>query len=229
MKFLLIFFSCILSTHASVDGFITKPPGEKLPKERFHALIKLMQKEFGYLAEKDGRKLQFFYDYKEDWAQAFARRWETDQVIVYGGASGLRGGTEDSFIMILCHELGHLYGGKPFSDEYNRLSVEGQADYWSTSYCWQKIMPKLVERTPSELSLRECNYDEACARGVDAGLVVTAFYADNRNIPHPGIDTPDPSVVQETLRVHPEPQCRLDTLLAGLIKELRPSCWFASE
>lgn len=226
MKTLLILLLISFNLQAGVDSILTRPPGEKLPKKRFHALINLMQEEFQYLAERNGRRLQFLVDYNEDWAQAFARRWETDQVIVYGGISGLKNGTEDSFVMILCHELGHLYGGKPYSDDYNKLSVEGQADYWSTSYCWKEIMPKLSERTPSELSLRQCNFDVTCARGVDAGKVVTAFYADNRNIAHPRIETPNLNQVQETLKVHPGPQCRLDTLFNGLRGEMRPLCWF---
>lgn len=199
----------------------------KLPKERFYAVVKVLQTHFQHLAEMNGRKLEFYTDYNSDWAQAFARRWDTDQIHVYGGISGMKGSSEDSMALVLCHELGHLYGERPYSDEHNQLSVEGQADYWSTLICFKQIVGKLSEKNPSASALKYCSDEKACARAVDAGLVVTAFYADNRSISHPKIETPDLLRVETTLKTHPAPQCRLDTILAGLMNDSRPQCWFA--
>lgn len=203
-----------------------RPTGAKLPKARFHAVIKVLENEFQSLAAANGRKLEFYTDYDEDWAQAFARRWETDQVIVYGGASGLSGGSEDSFALILCHEVGHLYGGEPYSDDHNKLAVEGQADFWSTRECFKRVVGKLSVKVASESSLKYCKGEVVCARTVDAALVVTAFYADNRSLVHPKLETPDLSVAEATNRTHPLPQCRLDTLRAGLEFLIRPLCWY---
>lgn len=165
-------------------------------------------------------------DYNEDWAQAFARRWETDQVIVFGGVAALENGSEDSFALILCHETGHLYGGQPFNDEYNKLSLEGQADYWAGGKCLAEILSYLSPRNASRSSLSYCHDEPLCARAIDAFLVVTARFANNRNLPHPSLSTPDLQVVDSHLRTHPTPQCRLDTMVAGLRKRPRPSCWF---
>jgi hypothetical protein len=208
---LIIFLFVTLSALGSTDSPLFVPTGVKLPKKRFFEVIKIIKEEFSPLAEARGRKLEILTDYEEPWAQAFARRWETDQIIVYGGAAALNGGNEDSFALLLCHEAGHLYGGTPFGDSYNELSLEGQADYWS-ALCFRKIEHKL---SPGEGE-----------RLLKAALVVTAFYADNRNLPHPEVSTPDPTRVQETLKVHPSPQCRLDTILAGQREMSRPSCWF---
>lgn len=205
---------------------LMRPTGTKLPKARFNAVIKVMETEFQSLAAGSGRVLEFYSDYNEDWAQAFARRWETDQVIVYGGASGLKNGSEDSFAMILCHEVGHLYGGEPYSDDHNMLAVEGQADFWSTRECFKRVVGKLSVKAASESSLRYCKGDVVCARTIDAALVVTAFYADNRSLVHPKIETVDLSVAETTNRTHPMPQCRLDTLRAGLEFLTRPLCWY---
>jgi hypothetical protein len=49
--------------------------------------------------------------------------------------------------MLLCHELGHFYGGKPFyqvksEDHYKdfaKMSVEGQADFFTTAYCLREF------------------------------------------------------------------------------------------
>ncbi len=120
MKLFLLTILISLNVHASMTDELMRPTGTKLPKARFNAVIKLLESEFQGLAAASGRKLEFLTDYNEDWAQACARRWETDQVIVYGGASGLKGGSEDSFALILCHEVGHLYGGVPYSDDHNK-------------------------------------------------------------------------------------------------------------
>lgn len=226
MKVLLLSLFFSLSSYASMTEDFMRPTGAKLPKARFHAVIKVLENEFQSLAAANGRKLEFYTDYDEDWAQAFARRWETDQVIVYGGASGLSGGSEDSFALILCHEVGHLYGGEPYSDDHNKLAVEGQADFWSTRECFKRVVGKLSVKVASESSLKYCKGEVVCARTVDAALVVTAFYADNRSLVHPKLETPDLSVAEATNRTHPLPQCRLDTLRAGLEFLIRPLCWY---
>lgn len=226
MKWILLTLFISFNALATLTDEPMRSTGTKLPKARFQAVIKILETEFQSFAAAHGRKLEFLTDYNEDWAQAFARRWETDQVIVYGGASGLNGGSEDSFALILCHEVGHLYGGEPWSDEHNKLSLEGQADYWSTRECFKRIVGKLTVKKASESSLKYCRYDEICARTIDAALVVTAFYADNRNLVHPKIETPDETIVDVTNKTHPAPQCRLDTLKGGLEFLMRPLCWY---
>ena len=133
--------------------------------------------------------------------------------------------------MVLCHELGHLYGKEPWSDEYNRKSVEGQADYWGAQVC----LPTLLRAIPSE-SLpapipptiqRRCLNDQLCIRALLAAARVGLFLANNHQLPVPQFDTPDPTVFNETFHVHPSPQCRLDTYLAGFFNRSRPHCWFA--
>jgi hypothetical protein len=74
-----------------------------------------------------------------------------------------------------------------------------------------------------------CRDEPLCARAVDAALVLSAFYADNRRLAHPRLDTPDLAQVPFTLKVHPSPQCRLDTILAGLRQQGRPSCWYKAD
>lgn len=224
----LLFFILILSAriHAAVDEMPSRSMGEKLPRKTFDRIITLFETTFSPLAEVNGRKLVFMTDYDEDWIQAFARRWEEDQVIVYGGVAAVKNGSEDTFALILCHETGHLYGGHPVSDEHNFLSVEGQADYWATQMCLPQILPKLSGRIPSKESLTECRGDILCARTIDAVLAVTAQFADNRNLPHPELATPDQTIVETLLFTHPTPQCRLDTMIAGMKGNPRPRCWF---
>lgn len=214
MKFLLFLMLVPFLSHASVESsvYLSFVDSPKIPKKRFTTIINSIEKLFSAYSARDGRTLEFFTDYDAEWPQGFARRWETDQVHIYGGLAAL--GTEDVLALVICHELGHLYAGVPYSDEHNRMSVEGQADYWATSECFSQVVPLLEKR---DGTIED--------RGVEAALVLTAFYADNRNLSHPDLLTPDTTVVTQVLRTHPSPQCRLDTYVAGLYNTSRPACW----
>jgi hypothetical protein len=223
-----LLFVLSAQVHASVDEFPMRALGEKLPRKTFDRIITLFETTFSPLAAASGRQLEFMTDYDEDWVQAFARRWETDQVIVYGGTAAVNNGSEDTFALILCHETGHLYGGEPVSDPQNHLSVEGQADYWATQTCLPKLLSSLSERNPTASSIKYCNGDKSCARIVDAALALTAQFADNRNLPHPALTTPDETIVATLNYTHASPQCRLDTMMAGMKKLPQPRCWYKS-
>ncbi|MES2525959.1 MAG: hypothetical protein V4598_02690 [Bdellovibrionota bacterium] len=216
MKFAFLLLILSVQVFASVDEIPSRSSGEKLPRKAFDRVIKIFETTFSPYAEANGRELEFMTDYDEDWIQAFARRWETDQVIVYGGIAAIKNGSEDTMALILCHETGHLYGGNPVSDEFNKLSLEGQADYWAAGLCLDKILPQLSPRMGQ--SIRE--------RKIDAFLAVTAQFAENRNLPHPRLETPDQTVVETTNQTHPNPQCRLDTMMAGMNGNPRPACWY---
>lgn len=200
---------------ALIDSVMNSFSEGGISKPRFNRLLTLFEKFFSPYAQSMGREFEILSDFHVDWAQAFARRWEKDQLIVYGGVARIPGMTEDALALVLCHEVGHLYGRSPFGDSHNQLSVEGQADYWATSHCFEKIIPVLEI---SDFSLRD--------RGIKASLIITSYFASNRNLPPPQIETPDGSIAEETLKIHPSPQCRLDTLIRGLDQELRPECWF---
>ncbi len=230
MKVLSLFFGLLLSfsSLAHPDYLPLHNLKPVLSKRLFLGVIGLMRRSFSPLAHQDGRELVIYSDYDSHWPQAFARRWDTDQVLIHGGMAGLPGTTEDSLALTLCHELGHLYGGEPYSDSHNRISAEGQADYWASMLCFPQVLALLPKRTPSRASLKMCEDNIDCARTLDAALVMTAFFADNRRIPHPEVTTPDESVAHEVLLTHPEPQCRLDTFWAGIHKKPRPQCWMPS-
>ncbi len=214
----LFLFCCLISfssfAHVESHELFVTADGPKIPKKRFNIIVNAVENQFMPYAAANGRVLEFFTDYDADWAQGFARRWETDQVHVYGGLAALPNGTEDVFALVLCHELGHLYGGIPYNDEYNKMAVEGQADYWAGKVCFEQVLPLLEKR--------EGSFEE---RGTEAALILTAFFADNRSLPRPDLRTPDLSIVSQVLKTHPQPQCRLDTYVSGLQNLLPPACW----
>lgn len=210
---LLIWFSLIFA-----PTFAHGASSPAMTRSEFLGVLAVARKTFTPLATSHNRRLEIMSDWSSDWAQAFTRRWETDQVLVYGGIARIAGGTQDSLALLICHELGHLYAGAPYSDEHSALSAEGQADWWATNFCW----PRFAEQLPS-------SNPDIHNRAIRASLIVTAFYAANRNIPAPTLQTPDLTIVEKTLLTHPEPQCRLDTYVAGLANTSRPLCWWNPE
>lgn len=196
----------------------------QISKAEFRQVISLIRQEFSSLSQVNNRKLKFFTDYESDWAQAFARRWEDDEIHIYGGFAKIRGATQDSLALIVCHELGHLHGGSPYSNVDLKLSVEGKSDYWATNVCLPKMIPLLKARSVTDASLSLCS-DEICARTLDAALVVTHHFARDDRGEKPSLLRKDPTVVTEILKTHPSAQCRLDTLVAGFFYEVYPACW----
>ena len=194
----------------------------QISKTEFSQVILILREEFSPLSTANNRKLKFFTSYDTDWAQAFARRWDDDEIHVYGGFAKIKGATQDSFALIVCHELGHLHAGYPYSNVDLELSVEGKSDYWATNVCLPKVLHRLKEITPTNHS-RYCS-DYTCNRILDAAMVVTTHFARNDK-DKPSLDKRDESVVTEVMKSHPSAQCRLDTLKAGFFYEPAPKCW----
>jgi hypothetical protein len=127
--------------------------------------------------------------------------------------------TQDTLRMMICHELGHIFGGKPKrnipmdwdgpvnSDGFSYLSAEGQADYFAGSECFRKITKEKVSN----------------ARIAEAGL---KFLTIVKDFPI-SLSTPDKSIAPLLMRdSYPGRQCRLDTIVAGAKGAARPACWY---
>ncbi|OUR96726.1 hypothetical protein A9Q84_10315 [Halobacteriovorax marinus] len=214
MKILLLFLLSI-QVNASFNkssSLTTNQP--VIPKREFFKILTHLENEFQYLAKEQGEVLNILGGWSDRSADmAFARRWDTAQVLIFRGMAHRRELDRDALILIICHEIGHLYGGTPYSNLANKLSLEGQADYFATQTC----LPHAL------LSYKNENLEK---RIDQAMLNVGKFLANNRRINHPSFDTPDTTQVEQMLRTHPEPQCRLDTYVAGLYSLGRPACWF---
>ena len=173
----------------------------------FHRVLQNIESHYRPLAEAAGGTFQIDHDWTDGAANAFAWRIGDEFILeVPGGIARYHLITEDAFILILCHELGHLFGGDPHS---HNISFEGQSDYYSTNICFRKLRP-------------EATIDQTLA----GALALTSFYAKISKVSPPRLETPDPTQVNKTLRSHPSPQCRLDTLVAGLFSQPRPRCWY---
>jgi hypothetical protein len=114
---------------------------------------------------------------------------------------------QDTFNLLLCHELGHLKGGPPLKSRNGWSSTEGQADYFSGYSC-----------------ARILNFDEESF--LRASVKLTSIYAGVMGQASPNLDQCDETRAVRTNFGYPSVQCRLDTLVAGWRGMDRPQCWF---
>lgn len=128
-------------------------------------------------------------------------------VSVWGGMLSHPLMSGDTFVLLLCHELGHLLGGPPLKSRNGWSSTEGQADYYSSLNC-----------------VKDFGWDEATF--IKAALALTKIYAEVTRVPGPDLNRCDETKVTRINYGYPVAQCRLDTLLAGWRNEKRPACWY---
>lgn len=160
------------------------------------------------------KKLNIKLDEKNNDFNAYATIDDNDDalIIVNQGLVNHEEMTTAMLDLFMCHELGHLLGGDPKvvlrNGKKSWSSVEGQADYFATAEC----MPKLGHAR-----------DEI----INASVTLTKLIAKMRGYQQlPSTEQVDRSRPGYLVQTHPAPQCRLDTLLAGLAKLERPRCWY---
>lgn len=117
--------------------------------------------------------------------------------------------------LFMCHELGHLLGGEPKLVRPNNRkswsSVEGQADYYATKECMSKL---------------GYTKEQTVHHSVQLAQLIARMRGYHRL---PSIEQKDQTRPGHILQTHPNPQCRLDTFIAGLNLEQRPLCWYDNE
>lgn len=155
-------------------------------------------------------------------------------VNMYGGLARHPRMTNDGFAMVVCHELGHLVAGFPFTQRslfLRNVANEGQSDYYALHHCALKIWgdqeevnatfrgnidPTAAEACDNVYS--ETAEQDLCYRRMAAGLSLAETLSELSEDPElPRFDTPDSSVVSQTDSNHPKAQCRLDTNFAGAL------------
>lgn len=135
--------------------------------------------------------------------------------------------TQDAFLLIMCHEIGHHLAGGP---KIWKFSVEGQADYYGASECMRRLLPLMSEEdqvpyTPAaKLVHGKCaqvfsgkDELELCNRIAWAGEALSRFFASRKELPSPTFEIQDNSIVVGVVSGAASPQCRLDTYLAAAL------------
>lgn len=213
----------------------------------FNNTLEKARKFFAPLYSSNGKKLSITgeWEYDENNAKALAHTVDHYYIEIYGGALKTKGSNIDSLRAMICHEVGHHFGGAPLMPQYYedyylfRGSSEGQADYFATSICLKKwfsgedhwgelaksgYFPK--DQKFCELYYSTKNEVGLCVR------IITAFKKmlemDLETFVHLNWKSPKddyPYMLASTV-IHPQKKCRLETAYAGVIcqKNEIPGC-----
>ncbi len=227
------------------------------------------------LKEKGGVfRVKKFWDDEEETARSwFIEEYDRQtglirqvrEVELIGGLARQPMLDRDAFAMVVCHEIGHHLGGAP---RFLGYSAEAQADYFAAAKCMKRFLattpdePAAAAPVPQELE-RECaaaypgDQERAiCHRNLRAAETLARWFAHSRETTLPDLSSRDPTRRESTLdRGYPNPQCRLDTMVAGALctvaaeepfsddaadvgactrdngheRGARPRCWFSPE
>lgn len=205
-------------------------------EEMFNQITDDAIKFFEPVAAAKGVKLIANKDWKDSTVNASAyQSGNTWYINMYGGLARRPEVTPDGYAMVVCHELGHHFGGYTFSGGFGGwASNEGQSDYFATHACakiiwgrdfrgnesWRRIrnIPPVVQEKCSMAWPNNVNAQGWCVRTSAAGLslanLLNALGGGRKPV---AFETPDTSVVSRTNHAHPAAQCRLDTYFAGAL------------
>lgn len=233
LAFIIIFSA---NSHASANAWQTQ-------------IIEDAQKVYKNIALKEFQK-PIEFTVIDNFSAAASAKHEYDKLIVEINTGLLKSTrlTPDSLRMIICHEIGHLFGGAPRksappewegpTDENGKsmMSAEGQADYYASSACFKKLLDLEVKVIPFSYDTsrvgpvlrNKCINSaglkgsalEACFRSALAGLDFLNLVKDFDI----SCELHDDEVVESTINdTYPSRQCRLDTMINGtLCKERLP-------
>jgi hypothetical protein len=206
-------------------------PLSDLQRRSFEYTLEQFRLTFLPLFNRQGKSLEIINEWDNPKVNAYATRDMEDngQIIITGGMARHPMMTQDALVLVLCHELGHFFGGAPKALRGNTQkpswsSAEVQADYFASSKCFKQLLEdkSLQWMHSSAVAINEdvpsqtpCQSQE-CNRLVQASLDLTKVFASAfSDLSPPQVERKDSTKVSKTLYHHPSLQCRLDTLLAG--------------
>lgn len=221
-----------LNAHASFPVNSQKIPVSDHKKARgltedvFVQWIEVFKKMMGPVIKKRySKELIVHGHWGDEGVKAWATRDMQDNAVINitGGLARHSLMTREAFTLLLCHELGHQFGGAPKkfrgrSELRSWSSAEGQADYYAVTRCFPHFVKNGVFKNNKEHSSvvhKVCLTDQ-CTDIVEAGLnVAQLFYDVTSTGKAPSLERKDSRKVSRTIYDHPRPQCRLDTFVSG--------------
>jgi hypothetical protein len=200
-----------------------------LTEAQYNAVLDRIEAIYAPIVAARGGHLVVNRLWNDDTVNSTADEIGQDWIInMYGGLAREKAITQDGEALVACHEIGHLLGGVPKSDEYAWGADEGEADYFANTKCLRRFFadektnfftsPVLAASNDLARAQQACSdsYGDAkeraiCVRSMAAGQSVTDLFAEVGGEAPSHLDTPDTSVVSQTNGDHPSSQCRLDT------------------
>ena len=212
-----------------------------MTEARFLEIVGRVEAVYAPIIKEKGAVLFMNNDWKNSTVNASAQQYGTKwQVNMYGGLARHKLTTDDGFMMVVCHELGHHIGGAPRYDKNTDwASNEGQADYFAGLKCMRRVLQSddniavVAKMTIDAEATKQCQsvyHSESdialCQRIAMAGKSLGSLLGDLGGNSNVNFHTPDTKIVKATNDNHPQAQCRLDTYLQGVLAKPRPACWF---
>lgn len=202
-----------------------------MTEAKFNEIVDYVGSFYKDLASGHGANLTFEKKWTDPTVNAYANQsGNTWTVSMFGGLARRPEVTNDGFALVVCHELGHHFGGFPFYDATDWAASEGQSDYFATQVCGKRIWRNQPEenakfRATAPAVVKEaCNAHNAttadqdlCYRLAMGGKSLADLLAALGGEGAVNFNTPDANVVTTTAVEHPKGQCRLDTYFRGAL------------
>lgn len=204
-----------------------------MTEARFNEIISKVEAVYTPVVKTKGGKLVVEKKWKDDTVNAYAQRsGSTWMVTMFGGLARHELVTDDGFMLVVCHELGHHIGGAPKKSNMGSAwaSNEGQADYFGAMKCGRRVLEKedniaivskmiidVEVKTKCEAVYKNEGEIALCERVAMAGKSLAMLLGDLGGSSKVAFNTPDKSVVTKTVDSHPAAQCRLDTYFSGIL------------
>jgi hypothetical protein len=204
-----------------------------MTKEMFLAAIGRVSSTYEKIVAEKGGKLIMNNRWDDATVNASAQQSGKNWTVnMYGGLARHPLVTEDGFMMVVCHELGHHIGGAPRKLGMGSAwaSNEGQADYFAGLKCMRRVLENddnvaVVSKmdidaeavTKCESIYKSEKEIAICERISMAGKSLAMLLGDLGGNSNVKFTTPDTKKVTKTNDNHPEAQCRLDTYFQGTL------------
>lgn len=204
-----------------------------ITKDEFNNIVNEIVDIYTPYAESLGYDLKANNNWDNSTVNASAvQRGNAWYINMYGGLARRPEVTKDGFALVVCHEIGHHFGGFPFvGGFFNRWAAnEGQSDYFASQACarlvWQNDTEENAKFRENVDGLVQEACDQSwsteaeqnlCYRVIAAGQSLADLLAALGGAESPSLKTPDESEVGRTSHSHPKAQCRLDTYFKGAL------------
>lgn len=235
MKFLIL-FSLVLGLRSQAQMLSFPLSAYSKSQRNYEEVLTLAYKKYSPIFKKVGLKFAIESDWSSDTVNAYALPIvnKTARVRMFGGYYRKPLISNDAFLLILCHEIGHHLGGDPrYNDDssYPEAAAEGQSDYYASHTCMPIMLADqdnaaFIKRNPVGFNIMQtCNRawgmntprSLICQRTLSAALALAQNRAEGAGEKRPSITDKDRDKVGTTNVYHPDNVCRLNTHIAAAI------------
>lgn len=202
-----------------------------ITEQEFNDIVNKIVDRYKPLAQLHGATLKSNNLWKDPTVNASAQQSGNSWIInMYGGLARRPEVTKDGFALVVCHELGHHFGGFPLYEDGDWAASEGQSDYFATQACARLVWEGDITENAKSRALipayakercdaqwRSENEQNLCYRAALGGQSLAVLLAALGREGTPKFETPDQREVSRTSTAHPAGQCRLDTYFSGAL------------